>query len=376
MYFKSAKKGCILLDDIIIPPVPSRKNKHENKPADSNVSINYELPAFEEHELGVGRDEELEKELEHQVEPDEAKPEYAQLPFEVVHKVIRATCLIALVAWFVLIVLLSIKLGEPLFYILIGLSPVILTIIVTYILVDKYHLESGFLMVFPIIFTGIFLVLGMSFYKDAGLHYMIPTSIDIIFGLLFEVAVLVQYSLLRRQRKIKRKEEPEEVKEVILEKPEIKKTIVQLEDDEGVKSFVSSIEDKAKAINAVIGRVYSVKHGGSDELRKEIRIDAEHYNEFSELKDEKPDLRKPAATRLLRKIKERLELLQHPEVELFGKKELASLINLQREPEGRDAIIDVLMKNDKDPVSAYYQGALDFCDEALKELENTEDNSK
>jgi hypothetical protein len=34
------------------------------------------------------------------------------------------------------------------------------------------------------------------------------------------------------------------------------------------------------------------------------------------------------------------------------------------------------MKNDKDPVSTYYQGALDFCDEALKELENTEDNSK
>jgi hypothetical protein len=126
----------------------------------------------------------------------------------------------------------------------------------------------------------------------------------------------------------------------------------------------------------VIGRVYSVKHGGSDELRKEIRIDAEHYNEFAELKNEKPDLRKPAATRLLRKIKERLELLQHPEIEVFGKRELSGLINLQREPEGRDAIIDVLMKNDKDPVSAYYQGALDFCDEALKELENTEDNSK
>jgi hypothetical protein len=368
MYFKLAKKGCILLqEDVIIPPVPSRKNKPVDKPTDDSISINYELPAFEEHELGVSHDEELEKELEHKIETDEAKPEYAQLPFEVAHKVIRATCLIAMVGWFVLIVFLSIITDSNPFNTLVGLSPVILTIIVTYILVDKYHLESGFLMIFPLIFTGILFMLGVANLLD-GIKYGLLSSVNIIFGLLFEAAVLVQYSLLRRQRKIKRKEEPEEVKEVILEKPEIKKTIVQLEDDEGVKSFVSSIEDKAKAINAVIGRVYSIKHGGSDELRKEIRIDAEHYNEFSELKNEKPDLRKPAATRLLRKIKERLELLQRPEVELFGKKELASLINLQREPEGRDAIIDVLMKNDKDPVSTYYQGALDFCDEALKEL--------
>jgi len=375
MYFKLVKKGCILLDDIIIPPVPSRKNKHENKPADNDVSINYELPAFEELELGVSHDEELEKELDHQVESDEAKPEYAQLPFDVVHKVIRATCLLALVLWVFLIVFLSIITDSNLFNTLVGLSPVILTIIVTYILVDKYHLESGFLMIFPFIFTGIMFMLGVANLLD-GINYKLLSSVNIIFGLLFEAAVLVQYSLLRKQRKIKRKEEPEEVKEIIFEKPEIKKTIVQLEDDEGVKRFVSSIEDKAKAINAVIGRVYSVKHGGSDELRKEIRIDAEHYNEFAELKNEKPDLRKPAATRLLRKIKERLELLQHPEIEVFGKRELSGLINLQREPEGRDAIIDVLMKNDKDPVSAYYQGALDFCDEALKELENTEDNSK
>jgi hypothetical protein len=376
MYFKLAKKGCILLEEeVIIPPVPSRKNKHEDKPTDNDVSINYELPVFEEYELGVSHDEELEKELEHKAETEEKKPEYTQLPFEVAHKVIRATCLIAMVGWFVLIVFLSIITDSNPFNTLVGLSPVILTIIVTYILVDKYHLESGFLMIFPLIFTGILFMLGVANLLD-GIKYGLLSSVNIIFGLLFEAAVLVQYSLLRRQRKVKRKEEPEEVKEVILEKPEIKKTIVQLEDDEGVKRFVSSIEDKAKAINAVIGRVYSVKHGGSDEMRKEMRIDAEQYNEFSELKDEKPDLRKPAATRLLRKIKERLELLQHPEVELFGKKELASLINLQREPEGRDSIIDVLMKNDKDPVSTYYQGALDFCDEALKELENTEDNSK
>jgi hypothetical protein len=401
--YVTCKRGGFLLrevedEDVVIPPVPSKNRKlsgrtdsnhganqkplheHYHEPeelASTSVSVNYELPAFDEQELGVSHDGELQEELEQQ-KNEEEKPAYVQYSYDLAHKVIRASCLIALIAWFVIIVFLSIITDSSPFNTLIGLSPVMLTIIVTYIIVDKYHLESGFLMIFPLIFTGILFMLGLAHVFDNPLtnepviKYQLLSSVNIIFGLLFEAAVLVQYSLLRKKKKVEEKKEPEEtkeiIKEIILETPEIRKTIVQLDDDQGLQKFVSSIEDKAKAINATIGRVYSVKHGGSENLRKKIKIDAEHYNEFNELKNEKPDKRRIPAIRLLRKIKERLELLQKPENEVFEPGELSELTNIERNKNGKEDIIDVLMKNDKDPVSAYYQGALDFCDEALKDL--------
>ena len=33
-------------------------------------------------------------------------------------------------------------------------------------------------------------------------------------------------------------------------------------------------------------------------------------------------------------------------------------------------MIDVLIKNDKDPVEAYYQTAVEFCNKAVQEIDN------
>ena len=178
--------------------------------------------------------------------------------------------------------------------------------------------------------------------------------------MLFEAVVIIHYSFLRRHRKVKKVEKKKEEK---------KKLVIKLDDETGLKSFVSSIEDKAKAINAAIGRVYSVKRGGAEPLRKKIKIDAAHYNEINELKKEKPAKRREIAIKLLRKIRERLELLQKPENEVFDKDDTTNLLNLNRNPNGKDKVIDVLVRNDKDPVKAYYEGALEFCNDALKELE-------
>jgi hypothetical protein len=295
-------------------------------------------------------------------------------------------CFISLLIWVAIIVFLSVITKSSLSSTLVGLSPVLLTIIVTYILVDKYHLESGFLMIFPIIFTGILFMLGTA-HLLGDINYKLLSSVNILFGLLFEAIITVNYAFLARKRRVKKKEvNEEEIREEklaqaremhnkeqtvqVLEEPKVeRKLIVNLDDEESIKKFVSSIEDKAKALNAVIGRVYSVKHGGTDELRKKIKIDSEHYNEISQLHTEEPGKRKETATLLLKKIKERLGLLQRPEIEVFERSEVRNLEDIDRDKSGKDDIIDVLMKNDKDPVAIYYQGALDFCDEALKELE-------
>lgn len=342
-------------EDVVIPPVPSKKQK---KLEEGFIKTDEELPAFDDHELkGAKKAEITETTKTKQITRD-----HTRLPFEVVHKIIRATCLVALVAWFVLIVFLSVITKSDPFNTLIGLSPVLLTIITVYILVDKYHMESGFLLVFPLIYTGLLYMLGRGGMLP-GINYTTLSSFNIIFGLIFVSVLIMHYTIMRRQRKVKHKE---------VKKEEKKKIIIRLDDEEGLKTFVSSIEDKSKAINAAIGRVYSVRHGGTEPLRKKIKIDAAHYNEFNELKHEKPHHRKPIAIKLVRKIKERLELFQSHENEVFDKDDIESLLKLKHDPLGRDKVINVLINNDKDPIKAYYEGAMNFCNDALEQLEKEE----
>ncbi len=340
--------------DVIIPPVPHDRRRG----LDDSLLQHQELPTFEEIEMARHSEAEKKDELEKEA-----------FDYERVHKTIRSSCIFALVIWFCIIVLLSIMLGTNPFYVMIGLSPVLLTIIVTHILVDKYHLESGFLMVFPFIFTGIMLVLGMAGMLPEGMEYLMLASVNIIFGVLFEASIVAHHGLIK-----KRMEKPEEKKE------EEKKFIVRL-DDEGIKQFVSSIEDKAKAINAVIGRVYSVKHGGTEPMRKKIRIDPETYNEINNLKDQPQEKRRVIAIEMLRKIKDKLDLLMKPEHAVFDKHELKGLVNIQRNADGNDKILNMLVVNDKDPVKSYYDGAVEFCDDALddlvaKELEHVKQRSE
>lgn len=360
-------------DDVLIPPVPSKytPSKLEEEP-----EAEQELPVFEEHEISQSAEASVETSTETKVKSKETTIEYHQLPFDVVHRFIKTMCFFSLIIWVAIIVFLSIITQSTLTNTLVGLSPVLLTIIVTYILVDKYHLESGFLMIFPVVFTGILFMLGMANLLE-GINYKTLSSVNIIFGLLFEVIITLNYSFMARKRRVKKQEvkeeeiqeEKQEEKIEAQEVKEEKKAIIKLDDEESLRTFVSSIEDKAKAINAVIGRVYSVKHGGTEELRKKIKIDSEHYNEINELQNEEPEKRKETAILLLKKIRDRLGLLQKPENEVFERNEVRDLETLERDGNGKDDIIDVLMRNDKDPVAVYYQGAIDFCEEALKELQ-------
>lgn len=378
-----------MVKEVIIPPVPSQEDQSQLEEGFLKAE---ELPAFEEQELVIPEREGSEiHERATQSTSEHAMMEktitkeasYEQLPYSAVHRVVRATCLVAMLIWLVLIILLGMWLGTANTFI--GLLPILLTIIISYIILDNYHLENGLLMVFPFIFTGIFFVLGMSNNLPHGMDHILLSSVNIIFGLVFDIVIIMQYSILRRQRKVKTEivaqEEPqyetvEETKEEISTKevrqeaiPQpVSKYVVRLDTEEDLKGFVSSIEDKSKAINAAIGRVYSIKHGGSEALRKKIRIDAEHYNEINELKNLPLDKRRILAIELLRKIKDKLDLLMKHENEVFEKGEMQHFTNIERDVDGDDNVLDVLIKNDKDPVKSYFEGAVEFCDEALDEL--------
>ncbi len=125
-----------------------------------------------------------------------------------------------------------------------------------------------------------------------------------------------------------------------------------------------SIEDKCKAINFVIGRVYSDKKGGSDEIRAKLRIDNELYNSFSELVSGFKHENAVRLMNLLERIVKRLELLETKEDHYIKIKHA----QIPAEREHDDTILDVLARNDKDPVKEYHAEAKEVCEKLIKYL--------
>jgi len=144
------------------------------------------------------------------------------------------------------------------------------------------------------------------------------------------------------------------------------------EEEDEVSTVVHSIEDKVKALNFVIGRVYSVYKGGSERMRNRVRVDKDWYGEFNAIGAHDTKRRRAEALVLLSKIKDRLDLLEKTERDVFGE-EHGSLRNLSRSADGSDTVIDVLVRNDKDPVRRYYDGARGFCEEGIKKLSAGQD---
>lgn len=124
-----------------------------------------------------------------------------------------------------------------------------------------------------------------------------------------------------------------------------------------------SIEDKCKAINFAIGRVYSDKKGASDEVRSNLRIDSVLYNSFSELT---ADFKAEDAEKLynvLKNIYKKLLYLELPEkktVQLH-----AAALPVSRDKNGNDTVLDVMQKNDSDPILEYHVGAKVICEKLM-----------
>lgn len=128
-----------------------------------------------------------------------------------------------------------------------------------------------------------------------------------------------------------------------------------------------SIEDKCKALNFVIGRVYSNKHGANDEIRELLKIDKELYNLFSEISSNFDKEKARNLYTVIYQLYQKIKLLDQPEKLLF-KMDPEPKIPIDRDRNGNDKILDVLVRNDKDPVMGYYEGAKEICEKLMRYL--------
>jgi len=115
-----------------------------------------------------------------------------------------------------------------------------------------------------------------------------------------------------------------------------------------------SIEDKCKALNFAVGRVYADKRGANSNIRDKITIKREWYNKFSELTKEYKEENAPLLLEILYKINNQLEILLLPEKKVFTLK-TEPRIPVKRNHSGKDPILLVLANNDKDPIMYYYE---------------------
>lgn len=130
-------------------------------------------------------------------------------------------------------------------------------------------------------------------------------------------------------------------------------------------SRLRGIEDKAKAINFVIGRVYGDRNGGNATIRSKLNIDRELYNAFSEMSGDVSPENKKKLIDVLLAIQQKIINLELPEKKLFSLPKRAKLI---RDVNGNDTILVVLSKNDSDPVVDYYVEAKEICQNMLEYL--------
>ena len=185
---------------------------------------------------------------------------------------------------------------------------------------------------------------------------------NMVLGLFFALIILLFLGRIS-PKPLEREEKPEAIikkEAVVKEAPKE----AHHEPPKDIKTYIQSIEDKAKALNFAIGRVYSKKHGAKPELRKSLQVDRQWYNKVSGMEANPAELRL-----LIQKIVAKLHTLAKTEAELLGGSH-NSLKNIERSPDGMDRVIDVVIRNDKDPVKAYYDSAIEFCSKLLQELNN------
>jgi len=278
--------------------------------------------------------------------------------FKLLTKIIIILCII--VSLFLLL-WVTLSTNEKLIYVFIGFLPTILCLTISIIFAEKpKNRNLDFLWSLPFIFALLFLFIGHASNIDL-LNRMEINKLTIL-NFIISFAFITMLYLTGSLQK--------EVIEIIPAKKTIKKPKkVKISGEKELKKYLQSIEDKCKAINFAIGRVYSNKKTGSKKLRDKIKINKVWYNEISSALKNGYDKNKDKTKILnnINKIKDRLELFHKTEKQVFGH-EHNHLKNLKRDEQGNDKILHILIKNDKDPIKSYYDGALEFCKKIAKSL--------
>lgn len=251
-----------------------------------------------------------------------------------------------------IIVFTAFSVDAPLLFVLVGFLPSLVTVIFSIVYYEESFYHRLTIWFIPLIVAASFFVIGTNYeYMNNNMDVAGLTAINVVFSVLY---LSFFFSLVKLSLGSKKK---------IKSKPEV------VVPEVNIQEYIASIEEKSKALNFVIGRVYNKYHGGSLELRQSINLKAEWYNELSEALQSEGDVDKIRLYAIIENIERHLQNLKKPENQILSKKQLESLKNLVRDSSGADSILDVLMKNDNDPVELYYKGMEEFCETIRKELE-------
>jgi hypothetical protein len=255
---------------------------------------------------------------------------------------------LGLVATIILIIMIAAISTSPFINVFLGLSPLLLTMILDIVATSNHYKPQVYwitLVSVHLLALAVLFLINLILITEINVPNAVSVSV-LIGSLITLVAMFASNS--------KPHEEPHHH---VPFKPE------------KIEEYVQSIEDKVKALNFAVGRVYRASNGGSTKMRERLRVPSEWYNEFTDLKDVDMDVRLEKARVLVRKIRDRLSLYAQKEKEVFTIQELATLKHLARNREGEDPVLTVLATNDRDPVENYYKSAIEFCDRILEELE-------
>lgn len=258
------------------------------------------------------------------------------------------------------------------FIILYAFAPTIAYMILNYALLYEMKQKRFLVWIMPLalvlLFHGFAEIAGQSFVggMDMNVVSYMNLLVSYIFAAIIMFHIYVRDELHSDHKKIAYLEK--KVTTIETEEDAIKRDLRSM----NIRTTIQSIEDKCKAINFAIGRVYSDKHGGSPETRNKIKIDKEWYNKFSDLTEEFTPKNKEMVRLSVGLVLKRIEIIHMKEKDIFG--EHKQFKNIQRNKQGNDKIIDVLIANDKDPVQTYVKSAKAFCEHVMSILH--EDTTK
>jgi len=249
---------------------------------------------------------------------------------------------------------LSAASDQSLFNVFLACLPTIVSITLAIVIVESYKENHSFVWAVPLVFIALFYVMAPQYLIFVNLDVPQITVMNLVISYLF--IIVINFIAPPHLHKMYSPPEPqiivreipkEIIKEVIKEVPVVVKK----------EETLQALEDKCKAINQVIGRVYRQSFGGSKELRNKIKIPRDWYNAFS---------KQEIDFALIKKLLERLSLFNKTEKEVFGNL-CKDFKRLKRDKNANDRIMEVLKSNDDDPIETYVSSAIAVCEQALKE---------
>lgn len=291
-------------------------------------------------------------------------------------------------SYLILVVILSIYMQTNINLIIVGTLPLFAHVILIYFLNTNRRYDLVAFWIFPVILNTFFFIVWK--YKTYTILTNMKVPELVVFNLIISylINVILLYSKYFSKTKSKktllklsyqeylnkaRHKYYELSNKINAQKSDYEHKIHHLEKE--LKTYKSryeinqnnlslnlrSIEDKCKAINFAIGRVYSNKKGGNEDIRNALNINKELYNTFSQisasLNEINPNpLYKVELLKVLEQIHFKFLQLELKEKDIFS---LASYPEtpVNRDETGNDKIIEVLAKNDKDPVLDYFNEA-------------------